>query len=239
MKALKVLLMLLLLFFLINTKNITAAELIVVSENYPPFIINESNEISGIVTEVVLKILAISGVDYTLAVYPWARSYRMAAGQKNTLIFSITKTQERTPYFHWFCPIYKSSPIYAYKLASNPININSLQHLKKARIGILRHDHSHEYLINKGFKDGVNLDVSATEDTNIKKLVKGRIDVVIQSKEAMLYRLNKLSFGYIPLTKGLAIYNNEPLTHCMALNLDSSPEMIDKIQRAFTLWKNQ
>jgi polar amino acid transport system substrate-binding protein len=239
MKALTVLLMLLFLFFLINTKSISAAELTVVSENYPPFIINENKQISGTVTEVVLEILAISGVNYTLAVYPWARSYKMATSQKNTLIYSITKTQERTPYFHWFCPIYESSAIYAYKLADNPININSLQQLKKARVGILRHDHGHEYLLSKGFKDGVNLDVSATEDINIRKLVKGRIDAVVQSKEAAIYRLNKLSLGHIQLTKGLAIYNDKPLKHCMALNVDSSPEIIEKVQRAFTLWQNQ
>jgi len=229
----------LLLFLLMPLHYLKASELTVVSENYPPFITNENNKISGTVTEVVRRILTIGQIKYTLAIYPWARSYKMATSQKNILIYSITKTEERTPYFHWFCPIYQSSAIYAYKRADNPVAIDSLQQLKSTKIGVLRHDHSHEHFINKGFEVGVNLDISATENTNIKKLVKGRIDVIVQSKEAMMYRLNKLSLGHIQLIKGLAIYNDKPLNHCMALSLGSDPILIDKMHNAVKQWRQQ
>lgn len=233
----KVFLSLLLIFLWLKSSLIDATELTVVTENYPPFITYVNSEISGIVTTAVLEILAISEIKYRLELYPWARSYQLATSNDNVLIYSIYKTPERIPHFHWFCPIYKSSPIFVYKLTSNPINITSLSALKKVKLGILRHDLSHEYLRNRGFVSGKNLDISATENISLKKLVNGRIDAVIQSSESIKYRMKELAYKHISLTKGLALFGDKPMVHCMALSLDSSPKLIDKVSHAFEQWQ--
>lgn len=211
-------------------------ELEVVSENWPPFIIAEK-EVSGIVTDKVKEILNKSDINYHINIYPWARSYHIATSKPNVLIYSIYKTKERTPHFHWFCPIHKATPIHIYKLSTNKIDVNSLAALKTAVVGIMRGDNSHQYLLDNGFEDGVNLDVSANEETNLLKLLNGRVDVVVQSEESLRYRLSNLGAKDIDFVAGLTIHQGKQAEHCMALSKGTDPQIIKQVSRSFEQWK--
>ena len=211
-------------------------KLSVVTENWPPFIIH-GNKTSGIVTNNIREILGYTDIDFSIDVYPWARSFHLATTNPDTLIYSIYRTNQREAQFHWFCPIYKSTPIYAYKLASNDINIDSLAALKKTVVGIMRGDNSHSYFLQRGFQEGVNIDLSSNEETNLKKLIKGRVDVVIQSKESLHYRLELLGAKNLKIVSGLAIAKAESAEHCMALSLGTEPEIINKIRKGFKQWQ--
>jgi polar amino acid transport system substrate-binding protein len=211
----------------------------VVSEHWPPFIIQKSaanSFVSGIVTDNVRDILAHTNLSYQIETYPWARSYHLAKTKPNVLIYSIYKTKQRGPNFEWFCPIYKRTPINLYKLKSNASNASSLDSLKSSVVGVLRDDNSHNFMLNSGFKDGVNLAVSASEEVNIKKLLKGRIDAIIQSREALIYRLKGSGYNIENFTEGLQIHQDFDSEHCMALSKDSSPDVILAVDQAFNKW---
>lgn len=229
------LLILLLFSFTLNSKE---TRLEVVTENWPPFILQEK-EVSGIVTKNVRDILNYTNIDYAINIYPWARSFHLATTTPNTLIYSIYRTKERESKFHWFCPIYKSTPIYVYKLASNNINIDSLTSLKNGIVGIMRGDNSHHYFLQKGFQEDVNLDLSANEFTNLRKLIGGRVDVVVQSEASLNYRLALLGAKDLKVVAGVAIAQAENAQHCMALSLETAPAMVNKIEAAFKHWQAQ
>jgi len=229
----KLLIYLSIILLLIDKSFANVTKLNVVTESYPPFITVDDSKISGVITKKVTNILAISQLQYTLNAYPWARSYQIASSQPNTLIYSIIKSSERSPFFHWYCPIYTSSAVFAFKLANNPVSVSSIVDLKKVIVGTTRHGINHELLKKLGFNVGNNLDISATENISLKKLVNGRVDAVVQSIETMNYRLDKLGFKNIEIVKGIAINNDKPTTHCMALNINSDPEIINKISKAF------
>lgn len=230
------LLVILLLFsFTLKSKE---TRLEVVTENWPPFILQEK-EVAGIVTKNVRDILKYSNIDYAINIYPWARSFHLATTTPNTLIYSIYRTKERESKFHWFCPIYKSTPIHVYKLASNNLNIDSLAPLKKGIVGIMRGDNSHNYFLQKGFQAGVNLDLSANEFTNLRKLIGGRVDVVVQSEASLNYRLALLGAKDLKVVAGVAIAQAENAQHCMALSLETAPEVVNQIKAAFKQWQAQ
>lgn len=231
---------LLIIFLLLSfTARSNEEELKVVTEDWPPFIL-KGQEVSGIVTSNIREILAYTDIKYSIDVYPWARSFHLATTNPNILIYSIYRTKQRESKFHWFCPLYKSTPIHVYKLASNEINIDSLEALKTSVVGIMRGDNSHSYFLQQGFQEGVNLDISSNEETNLKKLIKGRIDVVIQSKESLNYRLGLLGSADLNLMSGLEISKGESAEHCMALSLGTKAETIKKIKKGFEQWqKNQ
>lgn len=241
---------LVLVLILMFTVSLTskAAKLNVVTEHWPPFIVaggnaggidgaTDGSKISGNVTHNVKAVLDNTELAYSIALYPWARSYHLATTEPNTLIYSLYRTKQREEHFHWFCPIYKSTPIYAFKLASNDIDINTFSALKNARIAVMRGDNSLSNLLNKGFVEGVNLDISANEETNIRKLVKGRVDVVVQSKESLVYRLNAIGAGELELEAGVALGEGDTLEHCMALSLNTDKAIIEKVTQAFDYWK--
>jgi polar amino acid transport system substrate-binding protein len=237
---------LLTLFFIssIQAKELT---LEVVSEHWPPFIIqnfdnkNETSaqKISGIVTEKIHHILSTSEINYTIKTYPWARSYYLALNKPNVLIYSIYKTEQRTPFFEWFCPVHQKTPINIYKLKSNKSDISSLSTLGNSIIGVLRSDNSHSYMLKHDFLEGENLIVSSSEENNIRNLLNQRIDAVIQSKESLIYRLQNTGFTIDDFEAGFELHQNNNTAHCMALSKSSSPEMIAAVKHAFTLWLNK
>lgn len=224
-----------LFFIIMGTYHCTiyaTPQLKVVTELWPPYIIN-SAPVSGIVTNKVRHILDNSGLTYEINIYPWLRSYHLAKTTPNVLIYSIYKTPEREPFFHWFCPIHQATPIYAYKLASNLKDISSLSALKKTRIGVMRGDNNFNYLSSKGFSEDIQLDISADELSNVRKLMAGRIDVVIQSHDAIHYRLEQLSNHPVELVQGVNIHGLNSSTHCMALSKNSDKDIIESVQKAF------
>lgn len=237
---------LLTLFFIssIQAKELT---LEVVSEHWPPFIIQNfdkkndisAQKVSGIVTQKIHHILSTSKINYTIKTYPWARSYYVALNKPDVLIYSIYKTKERTPHFEWFCPVHEQTPINIYKLKSNKSDISSLSTLGNSIIGVLRSDNSHTFMLKHNFVEGESLIVSSSEESNIRNLLNKRIDAVIQSKESLIYRLQNTSFTIDDFDVGFELHQNKNTEHCMALSKSSSPEMIAAVKRAFNLWLNK
>jgi polar amino acid transport system substrate-binding protein len=228
---------LLTLFLLLSfTVLCNEGELEIVTDDWPPFIL-DGKKVSGLVTKNVREILKYTDIKYSITVYPWARSFHLAKTKPNILIYSIYRTKQRESQFNWICPIYKSRPIHAYKLVSNSIDINSIEAIKKGVVGIMRGDNSYSYLLNNGFQEGVNIDLSSNEETNLIKLIKGRVDVVIQSEESLNYRLKSLGVSALNIASGLAIGHANNVEHCMALSIGTKPEIINKIRKGFDKWQ--
>jgi len=229
-----ILLIIFLLFtFVVESKE---NELKVVTENWPPFIV-KGKEVSGIVTKNIKEILALTDIKYSINLYPWARSLHLATTKPNVLIYSIYRTKQREAKFNWLCPIYKSTAIHAYKLASNKININSLESIRTGVVGVMRGDHGYSFFVQEGFKEGVNLDLSSNEEINLKKLILGRVDVVIQAKESLNYRLESIGVKNLDMVSGLAIGHGESVEHCMAVSLGTKPEILEKLREGFKKWQ--
>ncbi|REL30689.1 substrate-binding periplasmic protein [Thalassotalea euphylliae] len=221
----------------------TANQVEVVSEHWPPFIVHQkglahqsTHKVTGQVTRNVREILHLAELDYSLTIYPWARSFHLATNKPNVLIYSIFKNEQRAPKFHWFCPIYPSTPIKAYKLANNDADVHSLEALKSAVVGVMRGDNSYKYLLDKGFEEDTHLDVSANEEINLLKLITGKIDVVIQSEQALRYRLKQLNASHLTIVEGLTLHPIKQTEHCMALSQGTDEKIIDKIDKAFKQW---
>ena len=210
-------------------------QLNVVTESWPPFILAD-DPVSGKITDNVKEILALTGLNYNVKAYSWALSYQLASSTPNTLIFSISKSAKRQSNFHWFCSLYPFIPINGYKLSSNTKDIDSIESLKKAKIGVMRNDNSHLFLRAKGFVDGVNLDISPNENVNLKKLLNKRVDVIFNAQEAIDHRLNQMGQEAIPLTKGYQLHKEQNYSNCMALQIDSDPIVIDQITKAHNQW---
>lgn len=219
-------------------------QLEVVAEHWPPYIVHQkglahqsTHKVTGQVTRNIREILQRAKLDYSLAIYPWARSYHLASNKPNVLIYSIFKNEHRTPQFHWYCPIYPPTPIKVYKLAHNEADVNSLSALKSAVVGVMRSDNSYKYFVDNGFEKGINLDISANEETNLLKLINGKIDAVVQSEQALHYRLKQLDAGHLSIVEGLTLHPKKQSEHCMALSKGTDEKIIHKIDKAFKQWR--
>ena len=73
--------------------------------NYVPYNYQDAKgEPDGYSVQIIralLNNLGKRGIDNKMEFLPWARAYHMATTQKNALIFSIARTEEREELFHW------------------------------------------------------------------------------------------------------------------------------------------
>ena len=73
--------------------SVYAQSIAVVTEDWEPYNYLENNEVVGISTTVVRKVLNKAGIGINggIQMYPWARAYKMVKENKNTLIYTIIR----------------------------------------------------------------------------------------------------------------------------------------------------
>jgi len=153
--------------------HVSAQDLILTTENYPPFNIVDSNSgaITGISTEKVRELMRRSGEKYSLNAYPWTRSFQMVLNNTNTCIFSISRTPKREQLFKWIGILRKSNWI-IFARSDDTRTPKTLSDLTSYVIGTSRNDAIDNFLSGKGFKT----DLANTDSHNPQKLLKERFD---------------------------------------------------------------
>lgn len=208
----------------------------VVTETWPPFNYHDDNKkVVGKNTDIIHNILKNTSLDYNIALYPWARSYKLAQNKKNHLIYSIFQTPERTKYFYWYCPIAKNIDLYFIKLNNSVATFDTLTEAKNYRIGVIRADAPNAYLSSQGFIEGKNLFLTANENSNIQQLLNGSVDYIVQSQAVIKFRLAQMNkpLSLVSFIQPL-LTKKAPL--CMALNINSDKKIVEQVDTAFQQW---
>lgn len=211
---------------LIILNTAIAADLTIVTEDFPPYNYEINGEARGLSTEVVQKALEYAGLEAEIEFYPWARAYQVAQRQPNTLIYSIAFIPEREPLFEWIGVIapYRTS---FYKMKSNTdIRVSRLEEAKSYQVGVSHADVIETYLRGEGFN---NLQVTTDDRLNVRMLYFGRLDMIAYD-EASFPRLIK-DEGLNPELVERE-YRIKELTGdlYMAIHPDSDPELIRRLK---------
>lgn len=233
MSITKVVIALILYTTSISSSN-ASEKITVVTEEWSPynFLLND-NTISGIATERVKRVMKQAQLDYSITLYPWARAYNLALKQPNTLIYSIVRSPERNQLFHWLCPLIPTPGLFFFALKDNSqIKINQLDDAKAYTVGTTRNDFFTLYLHEKGFTPGKNLYISANDDISIAQLINNKVDLIIDSHAAITARLNKIGGKKAQVRALFKLETIQSLDICMALNLATPIDTVNKISKA-------
>ena len=165
------------------------------AEELPPYNFLKNDMVYGISTEILIRVMENSGnpIDRSLIkIVPWARGYRTVQIEPGSMLFSAARTEQREKLFQWVGPIMPLT-IGLIALKEKHIKIDSVEDLKKYRIGTIR-DGAPEQLVIKAGVDENKLNRIASPTSNIKKLNYDRID---------LFAFNVPTTMYLILTMGL------------------------------------
>lgn len=168
--------------------------LMLVTEDNPPFSFRDEGKIGGYSAELVEALVreTQSSIDHH-DLFPWARAFQIALSVENVLIYSITRNEYREPLFKWVGPIADNSK-HLYRLKSrDDIQVSSFADAENWIIGTVRSDSMSRVLLENGFVEGQNLDMVMDKNTNIRRLIVGRVDMVVNTELSMIYLLNKLN----------------------------------------------
>jgi len=149
----------------------------VVTEDWAPYNYQENNQLTGMSTEIVRDIMALTGDDFEIVLLPSMRSTHALNTQPKTIMYSLFRTTEREPLYKWVGPIVEES-IYPYQLANAQQPVNSLEQLLHApQITTRQAGLIPEVLQSRGFN---NLAKVAIESRQLyRMLLAGRTDIIV------------------------------------------------------------
>ncbi|MDE1462669.1 substrate-binding periplasmic protein, partial [Spartinivicinus poritis] len=172
--------------------------LVAMTDHYPPFEYIEDGSPRGISIEILNLILKKLDIEVSIRFMPWSRAYKIATTTPNTMLMTMSKTEERDQYFEWVGPIYKTQ-VKVYRLQSRKnINLVDIDAAKNYRVGTVRGYASEKLLLSNGFSFGDNLFSASDSDINFQKLLGKRIDLLVSNDLTIVYLLKKYLIIIMP-----------------------------------------
>ncbi len=200
-----------------------AEEYQVVTEEWAPYNYHANHQLTGMTTEIVRAIMALTGDDFEMVLLPSMRATRALQTRPKTIMYSLFRTAEREPLYKWVGPIVEES-IYPYQLASAAQPVHSLEQL----LHVPRITTRHAGLVPDMLQSlGLNnIDRSATANHQLyRMLLAGRTDVIIGDTDAgVAYYSRQLNIAPGTLRKiPIEIYR---ASLYIAFSRDSDEELI-------------
>jgi polar amino acid transport system substrate-binding protein len=166
----------------------------VVTEDWAPYNYVENNQLTGMATDIVQAIMALTGNHFDVIVLPSMRASLALQKRPKTIMYSMFRTPEREPLYKWVGPIVEES-IHPYQLAQGRPPLYSLEQLREVEKITTRH----AGLVPKRLRamGFTNLDSSAAESVQLyRMLLAGRTDVIVGDTDAgVAYYSRQLSLG--------------------------------------------
>ncbi|MBT8369695.1 MAG: transporter substrate-binding domain-containing protein, partial [Deltaproteobacteria bacterium] len=157
-----------------GVSHVVAQDLTILTEEYPPLSFRQNGKITGSTVEVVQEIIRRLNQPAEIKMMPWARGYHLLRTKPNVVLFTTNRTEARENLFHWVGPVAISTNSFYAKKGSK-IQINSVEDAKQVgAIASYKDDAREQLLISQGF---TNLDSSNSPESNLKKLLSGRVDL--------------------------------------------------------------
>lgn len=210
-----------------------SAAITVVTEELAPYNMTVDGKLTGMGTEVVQAVLAELGEPARIQSMPWARAYDIALNTENVLIYSIARTQQREERFKWVGTI-APTRWYLFALPGTQFNLKSLDDARQYQIATVKEDVGEQYLIDRGFVVGRNLQSSNKYEHNYEKLKAGRVDLWISNELNAHYLVRQISGNpdetAVPQLRLNDLGGSNGLN--MAFSRSTSDEVVERFRQA-------
>ena len=207
-----------------------ASDLAAYTEQLPPLNYQDGAQLTGFATDLLRMVAHDADLSLSIELQPWARAYRTVLDTPDTVIFSMTRTPEREPLFLWVGPI---SPrhIKLYRLsARRDINIQDEADLMHYTHGAMFESAAAKKLAGLGLQPGQGLDLGATDEITLKKLLLGRTDTVAMLDWAMAWQMKQQRLK--PQQVRPAWLLDGGSQYWFALNRHTQPYKVKRLQAA-------
>ena len=208
-----------------------AQDIVIVTEEWPPYNFSEDGEVKGVITEIVREVMDRAGFAYSIQAMPWSRAYATAMNEENVMIYSIFKLPNREPLFQWVPLHGPAVGMFLFKPAYRAdIQINDLESAKQYIVGVTRDTSTHHYLMEQGFEENVNLIPLPSEEQNIHMTLPGveRTDLLTGDRLSLAHWLQESGLSVDYLEEVVFLFHEE---FYFAFGHATSPELVDKVRR--------
>lgn len=164
----------------------------IVTTDFPPYVYIENNEIKGFNVDLLKEIFKQMDMEIKIKIMPWARALSRIEKGETDAMFPLFKTKERE-IFTDYSDAFTTEDTALFVLKDSPIKWNgNLNDLTQYRFGRVR-GYSSGTKIDELIKENkIILDEVDKTNKNIKKLLGGRFDIMIEAQYVALHELNKM-----------------------------------------------
>lgn len=180
----------LILLFFFSAQGATADSIEILTGELPPYSYTDGNAHTGIGGDIVNEIFKRTGTTYPIKSLPWSRSVVLSQKEDNRLIYPLGRTKARENNYLWIGPILEDRLVFLIR-ASDERTFGSLDDFKDLKVGVLLNAPPQKRLQGLNF---TKIDTVHSEDVNIKKLLKGRLDAWYAAERIMMHTIDKEGF---------------------------------------------
>lgn len=165
------------LFFL-YPGGASGEKLAIYTEDSAPANFVQNGTLTGLCVDIVREMQERIGDQTAIRVVPWSRGLAYLQSRPNTMLFATTKTAARSGKFHWIGPLMRIKWS-LFGLKDRNYGLECLEDAKQLkRIGTYIDDAKDQFLRARGFD---NLVPVRDNILNLKKIVRGRLDLFVSS----------------------------------------------------------
>lgn len=169
--------------------------LLIATLEYPPFIYSENGEVKGPVVDTVKAVFDSLGVKIQIEIFPIARGLSMVATGEVDAYFSLKRTPQRDiDLLFTKTPLLRQPFVFFTHKNSKIVWNGNIEDIQDYRIGVVAKT-SYGPIFDGYLKDGLLLNIEETQsfEMNIKKLIAGRVDIVINSYDVGQFIIKNLN----------------------------------------------
>lgn len=169
--------------------------ILIATLEYPPFIYSDGGQVKGPIVDKVKNIFGKLGINVTIQILPIARGLLSVKNGEFDAYFSLKKTQEREQELLFTrTPLIQQPFVFFVKKNSKILWNGNINDIRKYKIGVVSKT-SYGMIFDDYVKRGLidNIDEAKSFELNIKKLIAGRIDLVINSYDVGNYLIKKFN----------------------------------------------
>lgn len=204
-----------------------AESLKVITTEEPPLSYKENSQVTGLVTDIVIELIKRTNSKAVVKIQPWNRAYATGLREKNVVLFTAGRTQQREELFHWIGPVIKKHWVLISNQKSN-IKISSLNDLKAVgKIGVVRADAKESYLKSLGLN---NIHAVGTYQQAFKMLSLSRLDLVVTADVEIPVVANHIGFSAAQFPM---VYKLREIGSYIVMSKGTSRALVNQWQLAF------
>lgn len=206
-----------------------AADLRGYTEPLPPLNYEESGEVRGFGPDLLRAIAQRASLSLEMQVLPWPRAVAMAAGDRQSVLFTLTRTPAREAEYRWTGPIAKRR-IQLFRLAERrEVQVRGLEDMPRIRTGVARESATAKSLAEQGL--GPYLDAALDDEATMKMLIARRVDAVAMLDFAAAWHSARQGPGFRALQPLITL--DDSREYYFGLHKDAPEELVSRVQRAF------
>lgn len=205
-----------------------SADLSAYTEDWPPYNFQDNGRVRGIATDLLREACAQAHLQCSIELVPWARAYKTASMEPNTLVYTTARKPSREEEFLWVGPILPRTT-WVYLRNARSVRAQTVAELGRLRVGVVRDEASRQDLLAQGLPERALVEHATNADL-LKLLRAGAIDAMVDTEVGMQWSLRA---QHLPAhTVRAAFKLSDEGAYYYALNRQTAPERVHALQAA-------